>query len=97
MSEYRFASQAAWYRMENGPKSKNGKKIGKKIENGRRPEIGKKMAQKWRKNGIRGHFSIFSAFLGHFFPEMPRAIFYFLANLFSFSDFGPFSILYQAA
>ena len=26
----RVASQAAWYRMENGPKSKNGKKLAKK-------------------------------------------------------------------
>ena len=25
-----FASQVAWYRMENGPKSKNGKKLAKK-------------------------------------------------------------------
>ena len=33
-----------------------------------------------------------------FFPYFwPRAIFYFLANFFPFLDFGPFSILYQAA
>ena len=41
------ASQAAWYRMENGPKSQKWENIGQKIENGSRPEIGKK----WPKNG----------------------------------------------
>ena len=40
---------------------------------------GEKMAQKWRKNGIWGHFSIFSPFLGHFFPISGR---------------GPFSIFW---
>ena len=29
-NELQFASQAAWYRMENGPKSKNGRKLAKK-------------------------------------------------------------------
>ena len=42
-----FASQAAWYRMESGPKSKNGQKLAKQSENGPRPETGKR----WPKNG----------------------------------------------
>ena len=33
--------------MENGPKSKKGEKLGQEIENGPRPEMGKK----WPKNG----------------------------------------------
>ena len=72
-----LASQAAWYRMENGPKSKNGKKIGQKIENGPRPEMGKK----WPKNGEKienDPKSHFLAILGPFFPHFgPRAIFFF--------------------
>ena len=51
----------------NGPKSKNGKKNGQKIENGPRPEMGKK----WPKNGKKidlGSFFYFLPFLGHFFP-----------------------------
>ena len=43
------ASQAAWYRMENGPKSKNGEKIGRKIENGSRPEMGKQLPKNGEK------------------------------------------------
>ena len=58
---------------------------------------GGKMAQKWRKNGIWGHFSFFRHFWAIFPHFGPRAIFYFLANFFPFLDFGPFSILYQAA
>ena len=34
-----LASQSAWHRMENGPKAENGK-VGRKIENGSRPEVG---------------------------------------------------------
>ena len=50
-------------------------------KNRKRPSArnGEKMAQKWRKNGIWGHFSIFSPFLGHFFPISGR---------------GPFSIFW---
>ena len=36
---------------------------------------GEKMVQKWRKNGIWGHFSIFSPFLGRFFPISGRGPF----------------------
>ena len=39
--------------MANGPKSKNGKKIGQKIENGPRPEIGKKWSQNGKKMGFK--------------------------------------------
>ena len=86
----RFASQAAWYRMETG-RNQKWEKIGQKIENGPRPEMGKKMARKWRKNG----FGVIFPFFPHFGP---RAIFYFFWPIFSpFLDFGPFSILYQAA
>ena len=60
------------------------------------PKWGKN-GPKMAKNGIWGHFSIFSPFLGHFFPFRPEGHFYFLANFFPFLDLGPFSILYQAA
>ena len=74
------------------------KKIGQKMENGLRPEMGKKngpkMAKKWDLGSFFYFFAIFGPFLPHFGP---RAIFYFLANFFPFLDFGPFSILYQAA
>ena len=74
---------------------------------GRNPKMGKKnwpknrkwpsarnraeMAQKWRKHGIWGHFSIFFAIFGPFFPlfRPPRAIFYFLANFFPIFGFRP--------
>ena len=55
------------------------------------------MAQKWRTNGIWGHFSIFSPFLGHFCPISGRGPVCFSANFFPFLDCGPFSILCQAA
>ena len=43
-----FASQAAWYRMENGPKPKKWEIGSKKKENGPRPMAhGPKMAKKW--------------------------------------------------
>ena len=75
-------------------------KMGKnwpKNRNGPRPEMGKK----WPKNGEKIGFGVifyFFAIFGPFFPHFgPRAIFYFSANFFPFLDFGPFSILYQAA
>ena len=43
------ASQSAWYRMENGLKSENRKKFGRKIENGPRPEMGEKWQKKMAK------------------------------------------------
>ena len=88
---------AAWYRMENRPKSENGKKLAKKLKMAIGPKWGKngpKMAKKW---DLRSSFYFFTIF-GPFFPHFgPIAIFYFLANFFPFSDFGPFSILCQAA
>ena len=55
---------------------------------------GPKMAKKWNV----GSFFYFFAIFGPFFPHFgPRAIFHFFANFFPFLDFGPFSILYQAA
>ena len=74
----RVTSQAAWYRMENGPKSKNGKKLAK---NRKWPSAqnGEKMAQKWRKNRKITPNPIFLPFLGHFFPISGR---------------GPFSIFW---
>ena len=74
-----LASQAAWYRMENGPKSKNGKKLAKKIENGPRPEMGKNFptnAEKMVLQFFRRFWAIFSPFraeghflfFGQFFP-----------------------------
>ena len=59
-----------------------GPKMGKNWPKNRKWPLarnGEKMAQKWRKNGIWGHFSIFSPFLGHFFPISGR---------------GPFSIFW---
>ena len=75
-----LASQAAWYRMENGPKSKNGKKWPK---NGKWPlaRNGEKMAQKRRKNRKMTPNPIFSPCLGHFFPISGRG---------PFSIFRPF-------
>ena len=55
---------------------------------------GPKMAKKWDLGSFLYFFAIFWPFFPHFGP---RAIFYFLANFFPFLDFGPFSILYQAA
>ena len=58
-----------------------GEKIGQKIENGHRPEMGKK----WPKNGKKwdlGPFFYFFAIFGLFFPHFgPMAIFYFLPIL----------------
>ena len=71
-----IVSQAAWYRMDNRPKSKMEKQTGQKIENGRRPEM-EKMAQQWRKNGIWGDIYIYILPFPHFGP---RAIFYVFAN-----------------
>ena len=92
--ETRVASQAAWYRMENGPKSKNGKKW----PNNRKwpsARIWEKMAQKWRKKSQNDPPNpIFGPFFPHFGP---RAISIFGPIFSPFLDFGPFSILYQAA
>ena len=69
-------------------------KIGQKIENGPRPEMGKK----WPKNGEKMGFYFFLPFLGHFFPISGRGPFsVFFANFFPFLDFSRFFILYQAA
>ena len=66
-AEFLFASQAAWYRMENGPKSKNGQKLAKKQKMALGPKW-EKMAPQWAKNGIWGHFSNLFAIFGLFFP-----------------------------
>ena len=59
------------------------------------------MGEKWPTNGEKMGFGVIFLFIRHFwaiFPYFgPTAIFYFLANFFPFLDFGPFSILYQAA
>ena len=63
------ASQAACYRMQNGPKAEM-EKYGRKIENGPRPE----MAKRWPKNGEtkkdndpKSHcVAIFGPFIPHF-------------------------------
>ena len=78
---------------ESGRLAQNGKRaeiqkweeIGQKIENGPRPEMGKK----WRKNGIWGHFSIFSPFLGHFFPISGRGPFLFFSQFLPIFGFRP--------
>ena len=62
-----FTSQAAWHRMENGPKSKNGKKLAKKQKMALGPKRGKngpKIAKKWD----LGSFFYFFAMFGPFFP-----------------------------
>ena len=83
------ASQAVWYRMENGPKSKNVKKYWPKNRNGPRPEMG----NKWPKNGKKMGFGIiflFFAIFGPFFPYFgARAIFYFCWPFFSHFGFRP--------
>ena len=58
-------SQAAWCRMENGPKSKNGKNWPKNRK-GPSARSGEKMVQKWRKKKPKSHF--FAIFVP-FFPE----------------------------
>ena len=76
----RLASQAAWYRMENGPKAK---KTDQKIENSPTPEMGKT----WPKNGEKKKnylISQFLPFLGHVFPISGRGLF-----LLFFSQFLP--------
>ena len=50
---------------------------------------GGKMAQKWRKNGIWGHFSIFSPFLGHFFPFWAGSHFLFFGQFLPIFAFRP--------
>ena len=77
-----FASQAAWYRMENGPKSNNGKKLAKKKKMTLGPKWGENRP-KQAKNGIWGHFSIFLPFLGHFFPISGRGSFSIFWPIFS--------------
>ena len=57
-------------------------------------ENGKKMAERYRKNGNSGRFSIFSVFFGHFFPILDRGKFStFFPFFFPFLSFGPFSIV----
>ena len=75
--------------MENGPKSKNGKKFGQKIENGPRPEMGEKMAQKWRKNGNCGDFLFFHHFWALFFPVSGRGPFSIFCSIFPVFGFRP--------
>ena len=64
--------------------------IGRKIENGPRPEMG----EQWPKNGEKMGFGViflFFAIFGPFFPHFgPRAILHFSANFFPFSDFAVF-------
>ena len=67
-----------------------------RMENG--PKWGKKWPKNGEKIGIWGHFSISSPFLGHFFPFRAEGHFLIFGQFFpTFLDFGPFSILYQAA
>ena len=77
-----IASQTAWYRMENRPKSENGKKWPK---NRKWPSArnGGKMAQKWRKKRKMTPISHFSPFLGHFFPISGRGPFSIFRPIFS--------------
>ena len=81
-----IASQAAWYRMESGPKSQSGTKIGQKIENGPRPEMGKK----WPRNGEKMGFGVTFLFFRHFFPCRAEGHFLFFGHYFPFLYFGPF-------
>ena len=68
-------------------------KMGKNwTQNGKWPSArnGEKMAQNWRKNGLWGHFSIFSPFLGHFFPISGRGPFsIFCVQFFPIFGFRP--------
>ena len=73
-------------RLQNGKpvRRKNPGKMGKKMENGPRPEMAEKWAPKWKngpKNGILGHFSLFFPFWRPFFGHFrPGAIFHFLSH-----------------
>ena len=77
----RFASQAAWYRMENGPNSKNGK-IGQKRENGPPPENGEKM-------GFGAIFLFFRHFWAIFRPFRAEGHFLFFGQFFPFFGVRP--------
>ena len=65
--------------MENGLKSKNGKKLAKKKKMALGPKWGQNGPKMAKKKGSGVIFLIFSAFLGHFFPISGR---------------GPFSIVW---
>ena len=84
-----IASQAAWCRIENGPKSKNGKKLAKKIENGPQPEMGKK----WPKNGEKMGFGVIFLFFRHFWAIFSLfradAHFLFVGQFFPIFGFRP--------
>ena len=84
----RFASQAAWHRMENGPKKKIGRKwdkICRRIANGPLPEMG----QNGEKMGFGVIFHFFAIFGPFFSPFGRRAIFYFSAQFFPIFGFRP--------
>ena len=93
----RMASQAAWYRMENGQKSKNVKKKLAKKENGPRPEMGKKWPKNSEQMGFGVIFPLSRLFWAIFSPCRAEGHLLFFGLFLAFLDFGPFSILYQAA
>ena len=90
---FKFTSQAvsdSGIEWKTGAETRKWEKIGRKIENGPRPDRGKK----WPKNGENMGFGVFpQVFFCHFgaiFPCFgPWAIFYFSANFFPCSGFGP--------
>ena len=84
-----ITSQSAWYRMENGAKIRKWKKIGRKIENGPRPEMGKKWPQNGKKNRKMTPNPIFSPFWGHFFPISSRGPFSIFRPIFPIFGFWP--------
>ena len=77
----RFERQAAWYRMENGPKSKNWKRLAK-IENGPRPEMGKKRPKNGEKMGFGVTFPFFCHFWAIFSPFRAEGHYLFFAIFF---------------
>ena len=75
--------------MENGPKSRNGKKLAKKKENGPRPETG----EKWPKNGEKMGFGVIFLFFRHFWaifsPFRAEGHFLFFGQFFPIFGFRP--------
>ena len=64
LKQPKVASQAAWYRMENEPKSKNGKKLAKKKKMALSPKQGKN-GPKMAKMG----FGVIFLFFRHFWAD----------------------------
>ena len=85
----RIASQAAWHRMETGPKAENGKKDAKKKKMAQGPQWGE-TGPTMAKNLIWGHFLFIRHFWAIFSPFRAVDRFLFFGQVFPFSARFPF-------